>query len=279
MAVIENEGIWKVKDEKGNVYLMYPITKADLVAGLDDLLAEKADRSHTHTAATSSTDGFMSADDKKYLSGMNTALAAKADRKTLLELNRADTHVSVDEYTTEGMFWINPSITTDIPGKQWGFMRVFANGGVILQEFTPYQDSNRAIRMYVNSAWTSWHREQYGTGNGWSYCIHPDGSVDLWCRQVVSNAACTTALGSWYRTAALHREAFPFNVTDPVTSATYYPSDGNGGLLWCLGQEGSAQCAQFYLVRHTSVASLSGYIEYHVHGTYAGGSVTPGTKA
>ena len=245
MATTENEVLLIAKDADGNLYLVYPATKASQVDGLDELLA------------------------------------LKADKKTLLELDTTTQHSSMSDYTSSGMYWINPGVTTDAPDGQWGFLRVFADGN-ILQEFTGYSENSRAVRMYVNNAWTTWSREHYGSGNGWSWEINPDGSVDLWCRQTVSNWNCTYTLGDsgWYRSHPLPRPELPFSISDQVTRATYLPTDGNGGVLWCLGQEGPGFCAQFYLVRHTSVAAINGVVEYHVHGTLNNSSSTsPGTKA
>ena len=99
MATTENEVLLIAKDADGNLYLVYPATKASQVDGLDELLA------------------------------------LKADKKTLLELDTTTQHSSMSDYTSSGMYWINPGVTTDVPGGQWGFLRVFAYGN-ILQEFT-----------------------------------------------------------------------------------------------------------------------------------------------
>ena len=40
MAVIENSGLMKHKDKAGNVYILYPITNADNVDGLDEMVDE-----------------------------------------------------------------------------------------------------------------------------------------------------------------------------------------------------------------------------------------------
>ena len=50
MATIEQEGLQIYKDEDGNQYILYPITKAHLVDGLDDLLDGKAAAAHQHDA-------------------------------------------------------------------------------------------------------------------------------------------------------------------------------------------------------------------------------------
>lgn len=42
MAVYEESGVMKYKDDAGNVYVMYPVTKTENVTGLNDILAAKA---------------------------------------------------------------------------------------------------------------------------------------------------------------------------------------------------------------------------------------------
>lgn len=44
MATTENEVLLIAKDADGNLYLVYPATKASQVDGLDELLALKADK-------------------------------------------------------------------------------------------------------------------------------------------------------------------------------------------------------------------------------------------
>ena len=199
--------------------------------------------------------------------------AGCAPKATLMELNTA-TKTSMDLYTEAGMYWVNPGVTTDAPNNSWGMLRVFAGGNNILQEFYAALNETYAFRVFVNGSWQKWHASYSGAGTGdsagWNYNFNPDGSVDLWCRQTVTDWNCTQTLGNsgWYRSYPLPRPKLPFTVINQITSATYLPTDGNGGVLWCLGQEGPSYCAQFYLVRHTSVAAINGVIEYHVHGTY-----------
>ena len=202
-----------------------------------------------------------------------------------MELNTT-TKSSMDAYTEAGVYWINPSVTTDVPNNSWGILRVFVGGSNILHEFYAALNDAHAFRIFVNGSWQKWHASYSGAGSGnsagWSFNINPDGSVDLWCRQTVTDWNCTYTLGDsgWYRSHPLPRPELPFTVTNQVTSATYLPTDGNGGVLWCLGQEGTGYCAQFYLVRHTSVAAINGVIEYHVHGTLnSSSSTSSGTKA
>lgn len=91
------------------------------------------------------------------MDALSALLAGKADVQPLMRLNRTDTKASADAYTTAGMYWINPSITTDIPEKQWGFLRVFADSDVILQEFYAALSGIHGYRVYVNGGWQSWN--------------------------------------------------------------------------------------------------------------------------
>ena len=44
MATTENNGLLTYKDEAGNLHLLYPVTKAELVDGLDEVLEGKVDK-------------------------------------------------------------------------------------------------------------------------------------------------------------------------------------------------------------------------------------------
>ena len=50
MAVFEHEGILTYKEESGDKHLMYPVTKAALIDGLDELLKTLAAVAHKHNA-------------------------------------------------------------------------------------------------------------------------------------------------------------------------------------------------------------------------------------
>lgn len=55
MATTEHNGLMVYKDENGNLRVLYPITKADLVDGLPELLAEKSNTDHKHGAGDITT--------------------------------------------------------------------------------------------------------------------------------------------------------------------------------------------------------------------------------
>ena len=65
MAIVENNVLIRCKNSNGDSLLMYPITKAENVDGLDDKLAGKANSSHTHAQSD--------------ITGLADALAGKAN--------------------------------------------------------------------------------------------------------------------------------------------------------------------------------------------------------
>lgn len=61
MATYEYNGLMTVKDAAGNKYLLYPITKAECVDGLEEALAAKAAATHHHAAGDINSGIFDSA--------------------------------------------------------------------------------------------------------------------------------------------------------------------------------------------------------------------------
>jgi hypothetical protein len=61
MATYEHNGLMTVKDAAGNKYLLYPITKAECVDGLEEALAAKAAATHHHAAGDINSGIFDSA--------------------------------------------------------------------------------------------------------------------------------------------------------------------------------------------------------------------------
>lgn len=61
MATYEYNGLMTVKDAAGNKYLLYPITKAECVDGLEEALAAKAAATHHHAAGDVNSGIFDSA--------------------------------------------------------------------------------------------------------------------------------------------------------------------------------------------------------------------------
>ena len=56
MATTENNGLMIYQDESGNKFILYPITKADLVDGLEELLDGKAAAAHASQHASGGSD-------------------------------------------------------------------------------------------------------------------------------------------------------------------------------------------------------------------------------
>lgn len=61
MATYEYNGLMTVKDAAGNKYLLYPITKAECVDGLEEALAAKAAATHHHATGDVNSGIFDSA--------------------------------------------------------------------------------------------------------------------------------------------------------------------------------------------------------------------------
>ena len=107
-----------------------------------------------------------------------------------------------------------------------------------------------------------------GTSGIWKYSKWSDGRVELEGVYTISNLACTTALGTWYRTAVFTPNAFPFTVTNPRLVANY-ESDGYGAMLWATTTTTTSKPPSYYLIRPTSATIASGKIIFHVTGTWS----------
>ena len=173
MAVSEYEGLMKLRDEAGNIYLMYPITRAELVDGLDDLLDKKSDSTHKHTAADITAGTLDSArlpTVNNLTSDSTTAPLSAAQGKKLKQLLDGNVHpldqittgtaASVDSYTKAGLYWLNKATVTDTPNGGTGLLMVTTNstGGVIYQTFVSFNTASgyMATRCYTNSKWYPW---------------------------------------------------------------------------------------------------------------------------
>lgn len=126
------------------------------------------------------------------------------------------------------------------------------------------------IRVY-NSGWSAWTcvpyiRVQASSNDGWDYIQWSDGRVEMTKVYEINNMACTTSLGSWYRTALIEPgKNFPVQLNNPVVTATY-ESDGYGALLWATTQANQADAPSYYLIRPTSTTIASGRVILRVTG-------------
>ena len=126
-------------------------------------------------------------------------------------------------------------------------------------------------RYYYNGSWSKWTEipavAEAGTSGIWKYRKMANGDVELWGTYSVSNLACTTALGGWFRTPVFTPDSFPFTVNDPKMVSNY-ESEGYGALLWATTNTTTAKPSSFYLIRPTSATIASGKINMRVIGRW-----------
>lgn len=136
----------------------------------------------------------------------------------------------------------------------------------------PYSSvSSPNFRYYYNGTWSEWTEitaiDEVGTSGIWNYRKMANGEVELWGTYSVSDLACTTALGSWYRTPVFTPDSFPFTVNNPKLISSY-ESDGYGALLWATTTTTTTKPSSFYLIRPTSATIASGRINMRVIGRW-----------
>lgn len=128
------------------------------------------------------------------------------------------------------------------------------------------------FRYKYNGTWSAWLTlpmiVEEGASGVWQYRKWASGKVELWAAINISSTACTTALGSMYRTAALKLNNFPFEVTGPKVFASY-ESAGHGAFLWATTKASTTAPPNYYLVRPTSATIASGTINLYVVGTFS----------
>lgn len=121
-----------------------------------------------------------------------------------------------------------------------------------------------------NSAAADYIVEQ-GTSNGWTYRKWNSGIAECW-RDLSVSTACSTAVGSWYRTAALATTAYPFTFKEaPNLQMTFETFAGTSGLVWSAGTSDSTpqtQPADIYIIRMTSATSITGKVHYYAIGKW-----------
>lgn len=106
-----------------------------------------------------------------------------------------------------------------------------------------------------------------GTSGIWSYKKWSDGTAELWGSYTVSDMACTTTLGTMYRTALVTPSSFPFTVYK-VNVVASYESEGYGAMLWATTTATSSRPSTYYLIRPTSTTIASGKINFQVRGRW-----------
>lgn len=105
-----------------------------------------------------------------------------------------------------------------------------------------------------------------GFSNIWNYQKFASGRTTIWARVTVSSAACSTAMGNWYRTAdVVGQVAWPFALAGIPSVNVAFGGDNAGALAWLRGQSTKEVFSGAYCVRPTS-ATLSGYVYIQVMG-------------
>lgn len=111
-----------------------------------------------------------------------------------------------------------------------------------------------------------------GTSGGWQYRKWNSGVAECWRDLSVSGAACSTAVGSWYRTASLSAGAYPFTFTaTPNLQMQFETFAGTSGLVWSTGTASSTpktRPANIFIIRMASAASITGTVHYYAIGKW-----------
>ena len=113
---------------------------------------------------------------------------------------------------------------------------------------------------------------EQGSSSGWQYRKWHSGVAECWRDLSVSGKACSTAVGSWFRTAPLSVGAYPFTFTAaPNLQMQFETFAGTGGLVWSTGTAGSTpktRPANIYIIRMASAASITGTVHYYAIGKW-----------
>ncbi len=78
-----------------------------------------------------------------------------------LDRIESGTGTSADSYTAAGLYWLEPSTVTDIPGGASGILSVSTNQdkSIVFQTFCGYGSNGLlATRFYVENQWSEWNQ-------------------------------------------------------------------------------------------------------------------------
>ena len=120
MATTEHNGLMVYKDENGNMRVLYPVTKADLVDGLDELFDAQTEATDTKLAGKSNTGHTH--DDRYYTEAeVNALLENKADASAV----GSAVKILCGSYVGTGLTGANNKWSLTCPGKLIAF-RLYA---------------------------------------------------------------------------------------------------------------------------------------------------------
>ena len=192
-------------------------------------------------------------------------------------------------YIQTSASWDNIAITRLSYNRDYGGIAVDstkANNNVFASSLPSGAIASTADRHYFSSLTTSGKATMgsasiggndvaavvVATNNGnasntsWGYRKHSDGTCDLWAYKHI-NEACSTALGSWYRSGNISMQDLPFSVSAYVFTYGFEIESDSGALLWNVKGISGTSGPKFYAIRPTSGAA-KGWITVHVHGKW-----------
>lgn len=112
-----------------------------------------------------------------------------------------------------------------------------------------------------------------GKTTNWYYRKWNSGVAECWRTLSISGYSCNTAVGNWYRTAILTSVPYPFTFTETPNLQMFFETDtGSGGIVWPAGTDADddpkTRPHKFYIIRMTSLNSISGKIHFQVSGKW-----------
>lgn len=159
----------------------------------------------------------------------------------------------------------NGVLIGDKSSGEWNGFRIQILG----DELNILNASGKAVATFDSTSVKNAHGDfvsvAKGTSGIWSYKKWSNGDVELTGSYVISEAACETDFGGWFRTDEIDVGTFPFEVHNANLVASY-ESDGYGAMLWATTATTAANPPSYYLIRPTNETITSGKINFHVIG-------------
>jgi hypothetical protein len=136
-------------------------------------------------------------------------------------------------------------------------------------DFHHHTEVHFSSDLYIKDELLADYVIEEDSSGSWSYRKWYSGKVDLWGTLDIDSLPCNNALGGWYRTAVQSSPSFPFSIINPIVTVTY-ESAGFGALVWATTNTNTSKPFDFYLIRPTSSAAITGRVNYSVSGSWKG---------
>lgn len=215
--------------------------------------------------------------------GLGIAFGKVAEVQDLFDVNmlarfrRGITHdiptISVDLNTlTQSGYYCCSSGVSNRPAEKDGYLEVMScaeEEGYTYQKYICY-DGDTFERVMQGGTWGSWCGKF--VENGWTYEKKLNGMMEMQRSITITDLACTTAFGTWYRSQVCYNNTdYPYPVpfvTRPHLNITFFPTNSIGGIPWLLMEENSITYPRkCYIIRHSS-ATASGILQLHAYGCW-----------